>query len=141
MSSGANIGDGGPEGIGDDPTDMGVWEKLQLGWLGGPGDPQGTWYDVAFAGERSEHELGPAEGATRNGKQALFVVLPDKEVPLELGAACTGCGSQYFYSGAGDDLNNSMAVGRREGAEDGHDHLDQEWCPQSAKVQVVVAPK
>ena len=33
MSSGANIGDGGPDGIGDAPTNMGAWEKLQLGWL------------------------------------------------------------------------------------------------------------
>ena len=37
MSSGANIGDGGPDGIGDDPTDMGAWERLQLGWLERPG--------------------------------------------------------------------------------------------------------
>ncbi len=33
MSSGANIGDGGPDGIGDAPTDMGAWERIQLGWL------------------------------------------------------------------------------------------------------------
>ena len=36
MSSGANIGDGGPDGIGDNPTDLGAWEKLQLGWLDSP---------------------------------------------------------------------------------------------------------
>ena len=108
MSSGSNIGDGGPDGIGDDPTDLGVWEKFQLGWLGS-GAPGDRWYDAVLAGgPPSEHRLGPAEGATRNGQQALFVVLPDKEVPLELGAPCTGCGSQYFYSGAGDDLDNSM---------------------------------
>jgi len=109
MSSGANIGDGGRNGIGDAPTDLGAWEKFQLGWLGSPSSPQGQWYDVAVAGSpRSEHELGPAEGATRNGKQALFVVLPDKKVPLELGAPCEGCGSKYFYSGAGDDYDSSM---------------------------------
>ena len=39
MSSGANIGDGGPDGIGDAPTDMGAWERLQLGWLERPGRP------------------------------------------------------------------------------------------------------
>ena len=58
MSSGANIGDGGPEGIGDDPTDLGAWEKLQLGWLD---------YDTAVAGKKSEHKLGPAEFATKSG--------------------------------------------------------------------------
>ena len=55
MSSGANIGDGGPDGIGDAPTDIGAWEKLQLGWLN---------YDVARAGEKSEHKLGPSESTT-----------------------------------------------------------------------------
>ena len=100
MSSGANIGDGGHDGIGDDPTDMGAWEKFQLGWLD---------YDVACAGRKpSTHQLGPAEGTTRNGKQGLFVVLPDKQVPLQLGAPCAGCGSAYFYSGSGDDLDNTM---------------------------------
>ena len=49
MSSGANIGDGGPDGIGDAPTDMGVWELFQLGWLNEQGD-QGPFYDVAYAG-------------------------------------------------------------------------------------------
>jgi immune inhibitor A len=99
MSSGANIGDGGPDGIGDNPTDLGAWEKFQLGWLD---------YDVAFAGEKSSHRLGPAEGQTRNGKQGLFVVLPDKSVPLQLGDPCSGCGSKYFYSGAGNDLDVTM---------------------------------
>ena len=51
MSSGSNIGDGSPDGIGDAPTDMGTWEKLQLGWLN---------YDVARAGQKSEHKLDPS---------------------------------------------------------------------------------
>ena len=49
MSSGANIGDGGPDGIGDAPTDMGAWERLQLGWLEAQGD-QGPFYTVDPAG-------------------------------------------------------------------------------------------
>jgi immune inhibitor A len=107
MSSGANIGSGGKNGIGDAPTDMGAWEKFQLGWLGTPSAPGGSFYDVAFAGETSEHRLGPAEGAISNGKQALFVVLPDKEVISTLGAPYDG--SDFYYSGSGDDLNNVMA--------------------------------
>jgi immune inhibitor A len=96
MSSGSNIGDGGPDGIGDDPTDLGVWEKFQLGWLN---------YEVAFAGEKSSHKLGPAEFNTQNA-QGLFVVLPDKEVALDLGDPFEG--PDFFYSGAGDDLDNRM---------------------------------
>jgi len=96
MSSGANIGDGGRDGIGDDPTDLGAWEKFQLGWLN---------YDVAFAGEKSSHALGPAEFNSKYA-QGLFVVLPDKEVSVDLGDPFEG--SDYFYSGAGDDLDNRM---------------------------------
>ena len=58
MSSGANIGDGSPDGIGDAPTDLGAWERFQLGWL----EPQGSsgpFYEVASAGAKSTHKLGP----------------------------------------------------------------------------------
>ena len=106
MSSGANIGDGGRDGIGDGgrdgigdaQTDMGTWEKLRLGWLD---------YDIARAGQKSSHRLAPAVSSSKQG-QALITVLPDKQVPLNLGAPCPTCGSKYFYSGSGDDLSNTM---------------------------------
>ncbi len=104
MSSGANIGSGGSNGIGDAPTDLGAWELFQLGWLDAQGS-NGPFYDVAFAGEKSKHVLGPNNAAT-DKSQALFVVLPDKEVPLELGAPYAG--DNFFYSGSGDDLDNVM---------------------------------
>jgi immune inhibitor A len=97
MSSGANIGDGGPDGIGDNPTDLGAWEKLQLGWLD---------YAVAEAGKPSSHRLGPAEGTTRNGKQGLVVVLPDKEQATPVIAPKTG--TWAYWSGMGDMLDNTM---------------------------------
>ena len=107
MSSGANIGDGGANGIGDAPTDLGAWEKFMLGWM----DPQGNsgpFYDVAYAGKKSEHKLGPNNSATKQA-QALFVVLPPKQVPLLLGAPCPAvCGTSYFYSGSGNDLSATM---------------------------------
>ena len=56
MSSGSNIGDGSPDGIGDAPTDMGAWELFQLGWLDAQGD-KGPFYEVAYAGETSTHTL------------------------------------------------------------------------------------
>ena len=96
MSSGANIGSGGNKGIGDAPVDMGVWEKLQLGWLN---------YDVAFAGEESQHTLGPAEYNTKN-PQALFVVLPDKMVESNIGDPFEG--DFFYHSGAGNDLDHNM---------------------------------
>ncbi|HJR80130.1 MAG TPA: immune inhibitor A domain-containing protein [Anaerolineales bacterium] len=96
MSSGSNIGDGGPNGIQDAPTDMGVWEKFQLGWLN---------FEVAFAGQRSEHKLGPAEANTRQA-QGLFVVLPDKLVDFPVGPPFAG--SHQYFSGSGNQLDNTM---------------------------------
>ena len=37
---------------------MGVWEKFQLGWLN---------YEVAFAGSKSEHKMGPADDQHQAG--------------------------------------------------------------------------
>jgi immune inhibitor A len=96
-SSGSYGNSGKPEdGIGTKPIHMGAYEKVQLGWLN---------YEVAFAGARSVHKLGPSVYNTKQA-QTVFVILPDKEVPLELGAPYAG--SRYYYSGNGNDLDNVM---------------------------------
>src|SRR6185503_9466668 len=74
MSSGANIGDGGPNGIGDAPTNMGAWEKLQLGWLN---------YEVATPGKYSEFKLTPG-GANTKQAQAVIAILPPSLNPNTL---------------------------------------------------------
>ncbi|NHA67745.1 immune inhibitor A domain-containing protein [Phycicoccus flavus] len=107
MSSGANIGDGGDDGIGDAPTDLSAWELLQLGWLSPQGD-KGPFYETAYAGQKSTHKLGPNVPATKS-PQAVFVVLPDKEVPQEIGTPYEG--ETFFYSGSGNDLNTTMTHG------------------------------
>jgi immune inhibitor A len=95
MSSGANAGDG-VNTIGGNPTHMGAWEKFQLGWLN---------YEVGFAGQKSSHKLGPATTNTKQA-QALIVVLPDKEVSSVIGSPAVG--TDFFYSGSGNDLDNVM---------------------------------
>ncbi len=82
--------------IGSQPNHFGVWEKFQLGWLN---------YEVAYAGEKSEHKMGPAEANTKQA-QGLFVVLPPKDVVTDIGAPYAG--EYYYYSGAGDNLDNYM---------------------------------
>jgi len=82
--------------IGSKPSHMGAWEKFQLGWLN---------YEVAFAGQKSEHKLGPAETNTKQA-QGLFVVLPDKEVVTEIGEPYAG--DYFYYSGEGNNLDNFM---------------------------------
>ena len=103
MSSGS-YGNDGTEDIGSKPTHMGAWEKFQLGWLN---------YEVAVAGAKSEHKLGPAESNTKQA-QGLFVLLPDKEVQIDLGDPFAG--PDYFYSGSGDDLDNKMTKSVSVGA-------------------------
>ena len=95
MSSGSWLSQNDYE-IGSQPNHFGVWEKFQLGWLN---------YEVAYAGGKSEHKLGPAEYNTKQA-QGLFVVLPDKEFVAEIGDPYAG--DYYYYSGAGDNLDNYM---------------------------------
>ena len=95
MSSGSWVDTGG-DTIGNAPSHMGAWEKYQLGWLN---------YEVARAGIKSEHKLGPMETNTKQA-QGVFVILPKKSVTTNIGAPFAG--SYYYYSGAGDYLNNFM---------------------------------
>jgi immune inhibitor A len=96
MSSGANIGDGGPDGIGDAPTDMGTWEKLQLGWLN---------HKVVNPGEKKNIVLGPAE-FNSPAPQAIVVNLPDKKVEEHLGTPPAG--SNAWYSTSTDNFNTTV---------------------------------
>jgi len=82
--------------IGSSPDHFGVWEKFQLGWLN---------YEVAYAGTKSEHKLGPAETNTKQA-QGLFVVLPLKGVTDVIADPYSG--EYFYYSGAGNSLDNFM---------------------------------
>jgi immune inhibitor A len=95
MSSGSWLSQNNYD-IGTEPNHLGVWEKFQLGWLN---------YEVAVAGAKSEHKLGPAEANTKQA-QGLFVILPDKEVTEQIAEPYSG--EYFYYSGAGNDLDNVM---------------------------------
>jgi immune inhibitor A len=97
MSSGSYGSTGIPaDGIGSRPTHMGAWEKFYLGWLD---------YTVARPGKTTSIRLGPASTTTRQA-QAAFVVLPDREVESTIGDPYEG--ENFYYSGAGNDLDNFM---------------------------------
>jgi immune inhibitor A len=95
MSSGSWI-DEGKDTIGDKPSHMGAWEKFQLGWLN---------YEVAYAGRKSEHKLGPMEFNTKQA-QGVFVVLPQKSVTAQIADPYEG--SKFYFSGSANNLNSKM---------------------------------
>jgi immune inhibitor A len=95
MSSGSWMNDGTID-IGSMPSHMGAWEKYQLGWLN---------FQVAPTGKTTAFKLGPMETNTKQA-QALFVVLPKKTVVSNIGAPFAG--TYYYYSSAGDNLDNYM---------------------------------
>ena len=95
MSSGSWMGDGLLD-IGSKSSHMGAWEKFQLGWLN---------YEIARAGAKSVHKLGPMEFNTRQA-QAVIVILPKKSVTTVIGTPYAG--TSFYYSGAGDELDNTM---------------------------------
>ena len=107
MSSGSWASDSA-NAIGDKPVHMGAWEKLALGWLGSD-------LAVAALGDDAVIELGPAEGASKGRFQALRVNLPDFS-RTSTAFAVDGTDPNYYYSGKGDDLDNSMARTAAAGA-------------------------
>ena len=83
-SSGSYGSSGRPaDGIGSKPVPLGNYERLQLGWLN---------YQVVRPDQKKSIKLGPSWFNSK-AAQGVVIVLPDREVPLDLGAPCTGCGS------------------------------------------------
>jgi len=83
--------------IGSAPTHFGVWEKLLLGFLDN--------YTIATNTERGRFVLGPAEYNTPR-PQAMFIILPDKEVTAEVWEPFAG--DWMYYSKTGNEVDNTM---------------------------------
>jgi immune inhibitor A len=96
-SSGSYGNSGKPkDGIGTKPVHMSAYEKLYLGWSN---------YRVVNFGQKANVKLGPAEFNTIDAQQ-LLVLLPDKQVDFTLWDPFAG--SYFYYSGAGNNLDNNM---------------------------------
>ena len=87
----------GEPGLGTRGGDLGPWEKMQLGWFD---------YEVALADRARTLDLGPHEYNTAK-PQGVVVVLPKKSVTTQYGAPAEG--QRQWWSGQGDNLDNSMA--------------------------------
>ena len=84
------------DGIGSKPIPMSAYEKIFLGW---------SDYTVVGYGQKASVKLGPASATTKQAQQ-LVVLLPDKEVSSFIGDPFAG--SNFYHSGSGNDLDNSM---------------------------------
>ena len=84
------------QGIGTRASDLGAWDKLQLGWLN---------YALVKSGRSASLDLGPSEYNTKK-PQAAVVELPQKQVTQKL--ATPYAGSKDWWSGTGDDYSASM---------------------------------
>ncbi len=92
----SRVSDKGDQGIGTRAADLGVWDKLQLGWLD---------YETVVAGQQRTLDLGPHEYNSAKA-QGVAVVLPDKDVPTALPAPPEG--SKQWWSGTGNRYTASM---------------------------------
>ncbi len=97
MSSGANIGDGGPTASATRPTDLGVVGAAPARLARRSRATRARSTTSSYAGRDVEHVACPTTSpATTNGVQALFTVLPDNEVaarprrPASGRARCSG---------------------------------------------------
>jgi immune inhibitor A len=105
MSSGSYGNSGRPEaGLGTEPMHMGAWEKLQLGWLN---------YETVKPGATANTKLGPSTATTKQA-QALISLLPGKRVTTTVGTPFEG--PDFWYSGAGNNLDNTMLTALPAGA-------------------------
>lgn len=93
----SRVSDTGDQGIGTRAADLGVWDKLQLGWLD---------YETVVAGQDRTIDLGPHEYNSAKA-QGVAVVLPDKLISATLPTPPEG--SRQWYSGAGDGYESSMS--------------------------------
>ncbi|MEO5711556.1 MAG: immune inhibitor A domain-containing protein [Nocardioidaceae bacterium] len=84
------------DSIGNRASDLGAWDKLQLGWLD---------YETVLPAQNRTIALGPHEYNSKKA-QAAVVVLPKKTVTSNL--VTPKSGTKSWWSGTGDDYNASM---------------------------------
>ncbi|KAJ1684027.1 hypothetical protein LUZ63_020767 [Rhynchospora breviuscula] len=86
----------GDNAIGTRASDLGAWDKLQLGWLD---------YETVLPQQNRTLKLGPHEYNSPEA-QAAVVVLPKKQITKQL--AQPYAGSKSWWSGTGDDYDATM---------------------------------
>ena len=86
----------GDQGIGTRPADLGAWDKLQLGWLD---------YEIVPAGQHAR-STSARTSTTAPRRRASSSCCRRRRSTTEFGAPAAG--EQQWWSGPGDDLDNSL---------------------------------
>ncbi len=107
MSSGANIGDGGPDGIGDAPTDMGAWSSSSSSAGSTRRATRARSTTSSTPGETAQHRLSDNVPATSNGEQAM-VGEPAGQRGAGTPSATRRQGDWMWWSDQGSNLENTM---------------------------------
>jgi immune inhibitor A len=94
----SHVGTAGDQAISTRATDLGPWEKLQLGWLD---------YDTLRRGRHTIATLGPHEYRSEH-PQAILVALPDKPVSTRVDHPPEGV--QSWWSGSGDSYDSTLTT-------------------------------
>ncbi|MGD8841382.1 MAG: immune inhibitor A [Gammaproteobacteria bacterium] len=84
------------EGIGSKPIPMSAYEKIFLGWS--------DYTSVGYL-QPASIRLGPSNYTTRQTQQ-LVVLLPDKQLSVDVGVPYSG--DYFYFSGSDNDLDNTM---------------------------------
>jgi immune inhibitor A len=82
--------------LGTYPVEATAWERIFLGWSN---------YAIFGSNQKASVKLSASTLNTKQN-QSLVVVLPDKETSVFVGDPYAG--SQFYHSGSGNDLDNSM---------------------------------
>ncbi len=96
LYSSGSYGNDGTVDLGTKPIHMSAYEKIFLGWSN---------YQLVNYGQKASVKLGPAETNTKQAQQ-LVALLPDKQIDTFIGEPYSG--SHFYYSGSGNNLDNSM---------------------------------
>ena len=97
-SSGSYGSTGVPaDGIGSKPIPMSAYEKIFLGWSN---------YQVVDSGQPASVKLGPASANTKQAQQLIVAAARQERRLYDRRPVCRR--RYFYYSGAGNDLDNTM---------------------------------
>ena len=96
------------------PQSLSSWSRMQLGWLTPrvviPPALDGPRELTTYLRTLDEPAAPGGQGSSPEADRALLVVLPPKQVDVDLGGLPASSGAAALYSGQGNELNRSLSL-------------------------------